>query len=94
MGLLVRGPNAGADAFMSMVKGMVQVAGSTYRVMRIEKGLYEVIRILDDLPVGTFRCSGGIEVIASSIEAGLLKTIARAAVQGGKTTWMGRWNIL
>lgn len=79
---------------MSLVKGMVQVAGSTYRVTRIEKGVYEVIRILDDVPVGTFRCSGSIQVIASTIEPGLLKAIARAAVQGGKTTWMGRWNLV
>ena len=30
------------------VKGMVQVAGVTYRIVRIERGVYDVVRILDD----------------------------------------------
>lgn len=77
---------------MGVVKGMVQVAGSTYRVVRIEKGHYEAIRILDDVRVGSFRCrpSVSVEVTPFGIEAGLLKAIARAAVQEGKTSWVGR----
>ena len=34
---------------MRVVKGMVQVAGKTYRVVRLAQGSYEVVRILDDL---------------------------------------------
>jgi hypothetical protein len=75
---------------MGVVTGMVQVAGSTYRVVRIEKGLYDVVRILDDRRVGSFRCSPMLEVTPFAIEAGLLKAIARAAVLGGKTSWVGR----
>jgi hypothetical protein len=79
----------GAES-MGIVKGMVQVAGSTYRVVRIEKGVYEVIRILDDARVGIFRCAPFLEITPFGIEGGLLKAIARAAVQGGKTSWVGR----
>jgi len=33
---------------------MVQVAGRTYRVVRVGVCLYEVVRILDDVPAGVF----------------------------------------
>ena len=37
------------------IKGMVQVAGTTYRIVRRERGHYDVVRILDDERVGSFR---------------------------------------
>jgi len=37
----------------SVIKGMVQVAGSTYRSVRCERGRYNEIRILDDRRVGS-----------------------------------------
>ena len=75
---------------MNVVKGMVQVADRTYRIVRLEKGRYEAVRILDDIPVGWFRCSPSIEVTPYCIERALMQIIARAAIHGGKTSWMGR----
>jgi hypothetical protein len=74
---------------MNVVKGMVQVAGSTYRVVRVGGGVYDVVRLLDDVHVGTFR-SKPLGVIACSIELALMMAIAREAVHAAKTSWVGR----
>jgi hypothetical protein len=60
---------------MRVVKGMVQVAGTTYRVVRVSQGSYEV------------------EIVAQGIEAGLMLEIAKAAIQGAKTSWVGRLSV-
>jgi hypothetical protein len=75
------------------VKGMVQVAGTTYRIVRLSEGQYEVIRVLDDLCVGTFTKTPPLGVEAKGIDEGLMLTIARAAIQGAKTSWVGRLNL-
>ncbi|HVY27252.1 MAG TPA: hypothetical protein VHB79_11915 [Polyangiaceae bacterium] len=72
------------------VKGMVQVAGVTYRIVRIERGTYDVVRILDDQRVGQFRTIPRVEVTASSTTDDTLAEIAKAAVKWGKTSWVGR----
>jgi hypothetical protein len=73
------------------VKGMVQVAGVTYRIVRIERGTYDVVRILDDARVGQFRTIPRVEVTsASGAPDETLAEIAKAAVKWGKTSWVGR----
>jgi len=78
---------------MRVVKGMVQVAGKTYRVVRLAQGSYEVVRILDDTRVGTFRSTPPVEIVAQGIDAALMLEIARTAIQGAKTSWVGRLTI-
>jgi hypothetical protein len=78
---------------MRVVKGMVQVAGKTYRVVRIAQGSYEVVRILDDTRVGTFRSTPPVEIVAQGIDPSLMIEIARAAIQGAKTSWVGRLSL-
>jgi len=78
---------------MRVVKGMVSVAGKTYRVVRVAQGSYEVVRILDDTRVGTFRSIPPVEIVAQGIEASLMLEIARAAIQGAKTSWVGRLSV-
>lgn len=75
-----------------VVKGMVQVAGTTYRIVRVKRGHYEVVRILDDTRIGSFWCGPTLEVSESS-DAELLREVARSAIQGGKTTWVGRLDL-
>jgi hypothetical protein len=77
---------------MQLVKGMVQVGGTTYRIVRLERGHYEVIRILDDERLGTFRPRPKLE-ITSSVDEKLVVRVARAAIQTGKTSWVGRLNL-
>ena len=78
---------------MQAVKGMVQVAGTTYRIVRQGQGQYDVVRILDDLKVGSFRSFPRVEVTSSSIEPVLMREVARAAIQGAKTSWVGRLTL-
>ncbi len=73
----------------SVIKGMVQVAGSTYRIVRVQRGQYSVIRILDDQRVGGFTAGPAAIVAAEGIEPALLREIMRVAIQGAKTSWVG-----
>ncbi len=75
-----------------VVKGMVQVAGTTFRIVRIERGHYEVVRILDDSRLGSF-WSEPVFAISESADRELLRQVARSAIQGGKTTWVGRLDL-
>jgi hypothetical protein len=77
---------------MQAVKGMVQVAGNTYRIIRVARGLYEVVRILDDTHIGSFRSTPKLEITTNGDEA-LMRDIARAAIKWGKTSWVGRLNF-
>jgi hypothetical protein len=73
------------------IKGMVLVAGKTYRIIRVERGRYDVTRILDDVLVGTFEVGPPLIVVkANGIQESLVRDIGRAAVQSAKTSWMGR----
>jgi hypothetical protein len=74
----------------TVVKGMVQVAGTTYRIVRIKRGEYNVVRILDDVPVGAFSNGPTVEITAHSIDSTLMREIVRVAIQGAKTSWVGR----
>jgi hypothetical protein len=72
------------------VKGMVQVQGTTYRIVRITRGHYSVVRVLDDAIVGTFTAGAAVEVTSLDIEPAVMREIARIAIQGAKTSWVGR----
>ena len=74
----------------TVVKGMVQVAGTTYRIVRVKRGHYNVVRILDDRPVGAFSNGPTIEISATGIDNALIREIVRVAIQGAKTSWVGR----
>jgi hypothetical protein len=75
---------------MQFVKGMVLVGGTTYRIVRLQPGQYEVVRILDDARVGTFSTQPKLQVTSHTIELPLMTQIARSALMGGKLSWMGR----
>ncbi|MET0791486.1 MAG: hypothetical protein ABW061_08185 [Polyangiaceae bacterium] len=72
------------------VKGMVQVDGTTYRIVRIKRGQYKVVRVLDDVSVGMFSVGTTFEMAPEGIDGDLMREIARVAIQGAKTTWVGR----
>lgn len=75
---------------MHAVKGMVVVDGVTYRIVRTAPASYQVVRISDDATVGAFRSAPRLEITAATIEHGRLREIARTAIQGAKTSWVGR----
>ena len=75
-----------------VVKGMVQVAGSTFRIVRVTRGHYDVVRILDDARVGSFWLAPSLRV-SDGASGELLREVARCAIQGGKTSWIGRLDL-
>ncbi|HEY1535237.1 MAG TPA: hypothetical protein VGF76_14520 [Polyangiaceae bacterium] len=75
-----------------VVKGMVQVAGSTFRIVRVTRGHYDVVRILDDARVGSFWLEPSLRV-SECASGELLREVARCAIQGGKTSWIGRLDL-
>jgi hypothetical protein len=70
------------------VKGMVQLAGVTYRIVRVALGTYSVVRISDDSDVGSFRLPE-LSVEARSVEPALLREVARLAIHTAKTSSVG-----
>jgi hypothetical protein len=75
-----------------VVKGMVQVAGSTFRIVRVTRGHYDVVRILDDARVGSFWLEPTL-MVSDCPNRELLREVARCAIQGGKTSWIGRLDL-
>lgn len=71
------------------VKGMVQVAGVTYRIIRVESGSYSVVRITDDLEVGRFSLAPQLGIEPRGIDASLLREVARLAIHTAKTSYVG-----
>jgi hypothetical protein len=74
----------------TIVKGMVQVQSVTYRIVRVQRGQYEVIRLLDDARVGAFSLGAHAEAHCDGAASELVREIARAALQGGRTSWTPR----
>lgn len=68
---------------------MVQLFGTTYRVLRVQSGCYQVVRIRDEVVVGSFSCGQTLKVTPLAVDAGLMRQLAAAAVYRGKTSWMG-----
>lgn len=71
------------------VKGMVQVAGVTYRIVRVALGSYSVVRIADDQHVGSFNLGPQLGIQAQLVEPALLREVARLAIHTAKTSYVG-----
>ena len=69
---------------------MIQVHSVTYRIVRVRAGHYDVVRVLDDVSIGSFSLGAGVEPIVSGEAPDVLRAVARAALQGGRTTWAPR----
>ncbi|MET0792600.1 MAG: hypothetical protein ABW061_13855 [Polyangiaceae bacterium] len=72
------------------VKGMIQVHSVTYRIVRVRAGHYDVVRLLDDVSIGSFSLGTGREPVFDGEARDILREVARAALQGGRTTWAPR----
>lgn len=73
---------------MLSVTRMVQISGRTYRIGRLGAGMYEVVRIADDLPLGVFCAGPPLQVSADPSHEPLVRQIARAAIRQAKTSWL------
>jgi hypothetical protein len=73
------------------VKGMVSVEGVTYRIVRVARGSYSVVRIRDDQEVGSFKTAPApsFTVEARLVEPELLREVARLAIHTAKASYVG-----
>jgi len=71
------------------VKGMVQLAGITYRIVRVSVGSYTVVRISDDTDVGSFHLAPALGIEPRGVEPELLREVARLAIHTAKTSYLG-----
>jgi hypothetical protein len=69
---------------------MVEFSRQTYRIMKINRGSYEVVRILDDARVGTFDVSPKLVVYPMGVSHELLMQVAMTALREAKVSWTGR----
>ncbi|HEX3850702.1 MAG TPA: hypothetical protein VHW01_07030 [Polyangiaceae bacterium] len=76
------------------VKGMVQLEGMTYRIVRVAAGSYSVVRIRDDVDVGGFETKPGLPLDARVVEPALLRQIAQTAIHAAKTSYRGFPRVL
>jgi hypothetical protein len=67
---------------------MVSHEGITYRIERIAERTYGVVRVHDDVNVGSFKTGRVLRVFAEGIEPAVLETVAREAVRTAKTSWV------
>lgn len=71
-------------------KPIVRIGVVSYRVARLTFGEYEIVRILDDRRIGTFRSFPAFEVTSSVIHPAFVRGIARAAAKGTRASWVER----
>ena len=79
-------PYADVTMARSVSRGMLQVRGVTYRIERTEPHCYSVVRLLDDVEVGTFRTLPALRLQPISIEDQVMRDIVRAAMRSARTS--------
>jgi hypothetical protein len=71
-------------------RGMVQVRGVTYRVERLEPHHYDVVRLMDDVGVGSFRTLPALRLHPVGCDDELFAEVVRAALRFARTSGMLR----
>lgn len=74
---------------MEVSRGMIQVAGTTYRIVQRESDAYRAVRIQDEAIAGDFVCGSTLKVNPQQVDAVLMRRIARTALLFGRTNWTG-----
>jgi hypothetical protein len=65
---------------------MLQVNGVTYRIERTAPHCYCVVRLLDDVEVGTFCTAPSLRIHPKQVEADLLRDVVKAAMRSARTS--------
>jgi hypothetical protein len=67
---------------------MIQHEGATYRIVKVGKGKYDIIRILDEIKLGSFETIPKLRVVASRLEdEKVLLAISLNALKQAKISW-------
>ncbi len=72
---------------MHVVRGMVQVGQTTYRIVGVGPSRYDAVRILDDRSVGSFVTEPRLEIVRSEIDLAAMTEVGRAAIRLGRVGW-------
>jgi len=67
-------------------RGMVQIGGITYRIERLQPHHYAVVRLVDDVAMGTFLTLPSLRLSPQGCEVGLFAQVARAALRFARTS--------
>lgn len=67
-------------------RGMIQSEGVTYRVERSAPHCYRVVRLLDDVEVGTFQTRPSLRIKAVHIELASFRELVRAVMRTARTS--------
>lgn len=65
---------------------MVQYNGTTYRIVK-RGDLHEIVRVLDDTSVGSFRRTPRLELVECRIDRDVVLAIARSALHAGRLSY-------
>jgi hypothetical protein len=65
---------------------MLLVRGVTYRIDRTEPHCYAVVRLLDDVRVGTFCTHPAVRIHPLCVEDNLMRDVVRAALRSARTS--------
>jgi len=68
-------------------RGMIQLAGRTYRLVEISRATYRAVRISDETELGVFRCGSPLQLWGGAATMAELRAVARSAIRAGKTKW-------
>lgn len=67
-------------------RGMLQVSGVTYRIDRTAPHCYSVVRLLDDVEVGTFCTRPALRLHPQHVADDVLRDVVRAARRSARTS--------
>lgn len=65
---------------------MVLVDGVTYRIERTAPHCYSVVRLLDDVAVGTFRTAPALRMHPKGIDDATMREVVKAAMRSARTS--------
>jgi hypothetical protein len=65
---------------------MVQFGGNTYRIIKRD-AVHEIVRVLDDCSVGSFRREPSFELLECRIDRDVVLAIARLALHTGRLSY-------
>jgi len=65
---------------------MVQVEGVTYRIERTAPHSYMVVRLIDDVEVGTFRTLPQLRIQSTQLSLDVFRDVVRATLRSARTS--------
>lgn len=65
---------------------MLQINGVTYRIERTKPHCYRVMRLLDDVEVGTFCTAPSLRIHPKLVDDNLMREVVKAAMRSARTS--------